>query len=144
VTRVHALLLCVALAACTNATTGLQPAAGGMSSAATFGQEFTLKNGETASFSNDSLQVRFDKVTADDRCPVGATCVQEGDAVVVVTATRASATAQSFELHTKSGLAAEAAYGRYRIRLVKLEPRPVGEQPTPLASYTATLIVVTS
>jgi hypothetical protein len=132
------------LAACTSATTGLAPAPVGVTVSASFGQEFALKNGETATFATDSLQLRFDKVSADSRCPVGSTCVQEGDAVVVVTATRSAANAQSFELHTQTGLAAAATYGRYQIKLTKLEPRPVGEQPTPLSAYTATFVVVAS
>ena len=105
------------------------------------GQEFQLRNGQTAAVGTDGLLVRFDRVSADGRCAAGSPCAQDGDAVVVIVIRQPPKEPASLELHTQNGLAADAASEGYRVKLVRLEPRPVGDQPVPLPQYTATLIV---
>ena len=107
-----------------------------------FGQEFQLRNTETATIGSDGLTLRFDRVTEDARCPVGGRCEpSEGDAIVEVTLRQSPNEAATLELHTDPKLRTEASYLRYRVRLVRLDPRPVGEQAVPLPQYTATFIV---
>jgi hypothetical protein len=107
-----------------------------------FGEEFSLHNGETATVGkNDLLLVRFDQVTSDARCSIGSTCPQDGDAIVIVIVRQARDEPASLELHTQAGLTAEATYRQYHVKLVRLEPRPVGEQSVPLQQYVATLTV---
>ena len=104
-----------------------------------FGREFTLANGEAGTVRD--LSIRFDRVPTDNRCPVGGPCVRDGDAVVVVTLRGASAAPSTIQLHTQDGPDHVARYAGYRVRLVRLEPRPVGEQHVPLPRYRATFIV---
>ncbi len=42
------------------------------------GQEFTLSIGQSAQIEGENLQVRFEEVLEDSRCPTGATCIWEG------------------------------------------------------------------
>ncbi len=105
------------------------------------GQEFQLRNTETAEIGSDGLTLRFDRVSTDARCPVGHPCESDGDAVVEITLHQAPSEAATLELHTDPKLRTEAGYLRYRIRLVRLDPRPVGEQPVPLPQYRGTFVV---
>ena len=45
---------------------------------ADLGQEFSLSIGQTATIEGENLQIRFEEVVEDSRCPTGATCVWEG------------------------------------------------------------------
>lgn len=111
---------------------------------AAYGEQFDLRNTETATVGRDGLTLRFDRVTSDERCPVGDRCQDEGDAVVQVTVRQPPEEAAALVLHTDTSRGAEAPYRRYRIRLVRLAPRPVGEQPVPLPQYVGTFVVTAS
>lgn len=104
-------------------------------------REFKLRNGEAAPVGNDGLVLRFERVTEDARCPVGDPCVVAGDAVVLVTLRQPPNEPATLELHTNPSSTMERRYLRYRVRLVRLEPRPVGEQHVPLPQYWATFMV---
>ena len=106
-----------------------------------FAREFKLRDGGAAHVGNDGLVLRFERVTEDARCPVGNTCVSDGDAVVLVTLRQPPNKPVSLELHTNPSSTTEGGYLRYRVRLVRLEPRPVGEQSVPLPQYWATFMV---
>jgi hypothetical protein len=106
-----------------------------------FDRAFTLRNGEAAQVGSDGLVLRFERVTADARCPVGDTCVSDGDAVVLGTVRQPPHEPAALEFHTNPGATPEGKYLRYRVRLVRLEPRPVGEQYVPLPQYWATFMV---
>jgi hypothetical protein len=106
------------------------------------GREFKLRNGEAAQVGNEGLALRFERVTKDGRCPVGDPCVSDlGDAVVLVTVQQQPHEPATLELHTHPSSTAEGLYLRYRVRMVRLEPRPVGEQYVPLPQYWATFMV---
>jgi hypothetical protein len=108
------------------------------------GREFRLRNTESATIGSGGLTLRFDRVTRDGRCPAGDPCRNgEGDATVEITLRQPPREASTIELHTDSTLQTEAAYLQYRVRLVRLEPRPVGEQPVPLPEYRGTFVVST-
>ncbi|MDD5339278.1 MAG: hypothetical protein PHG35_07730 [Dehalococcoidales bacterium] len=48
--------------------------------AASLGEEFTLKVGQTANVIDEDLTINFEAVTSDSRCPTGAQCIWEGEA----------------------------------------------------------------
>ena len=140
------LLVCLCLGAvCTGSPGTLQVAQasplGATENRVKFDRVFKLRNGEAAYVGNAGLVLRFERVTADARCPVGDTCVADGDAVVRVTVRQPPHESAALELHTNPGSTPEGQYLRYRVRLVRLEPRPVGEQYVPLPQYWATLRV---
>lgn len=47
---------------------------------ASFGQEFTLRVGRTASVNDGEVVIKFESVTGDSRCPKGVTCIWAGEA----------------------------------------------------------------
>ena len=105
------------------------------------GSPFELRDGQSAAVGSAGLVIRFERVTSDGRCPTGDTCAVPGDAVVRIVAEAPSAEPATVDLHTDPQAGPDGAYQGYRIKVVKLEPRPVGEQPTPLPHYTATFVV---
>lgn len=107
-----------------------------------FAEEFKLRNGEAAQVGGQGLTLRFDRVPVDGRCPVGDPCVSgPGDAVVQVTVQQPPQPPATLELHTHPKANAEARYLGHSVRLLQLEPRPIGEQQVPLAQYWATFTV---
>jgi hypothetical protein len=107
--------------------------------AAKLDQGFTLMPGGAVAF-DDGLQVGFDQVISDSRCPRGAQCIVAGDATVRVWLAKAPAERENRELKTTPG-AAQTTYGAYTIALVTLTPSPeVGGTIRP-TDYAATLTV---
>ena len=102
-------------------------------------REVVLAPGESARV--EGLTLRFEGVSSDSRCPIGVQCFWEGDATVTVTASEPSREASNLELHTSGRYPREAAYGRYRVRLVSLVPQPP-EGGVPAEQYRATLLVL--
>ena len=102
-------------------------------------RDVVLAPGE--SFFLQDLAVKFDGVSADSRCPLGVTCIWEGDAVVELVATDPPSPGQALELHTAGQFPREATHGRYLIRLVALSPQPREGQPVAAQDYRATLRV---
>jgi hypothetical protein len=102
-------------------------------------REFTLAPGETAAIENASLQVQFVNVSGDSRCPADAVCIQGGDALVHIRATRASTV--ELNLHTGDLSKASATYAGFRIELVQLQPYPFSSRTIQPGEYRATLKV---
>jgi len=106
-----------------------------------FEQEFVLRDGEAAQVDPEGLMLRFERVSRDTRCPVGDPCRSEGDAVVRVSVWPSPNAPVVLDLHTDPSLTTEGRYLQYLVRLVRLQPRPVGEQHVPLPRYWATFVV---
>src|SRR5262245_16856015 len=53
-------------------------------------QSFTLKVGSSTSVDGEGIQVGFDSVVSDSRCPKGAQCIVAGDATIRVWLARTS------------------------------------------------------
>jgi hypothetical protein len=105
----------------------------------TFDTPFPLAVGATAVLESAHLQVRFEDVTADSRCPKGEQCITEGDAVVRIAAKQGSDAEEMFELHTSPKATQAVAVGDHGVRLVRLDPPPVSGRQTDRAAYVATL-----
>jgi len=41
-------------------------------------KEFSLSVGQTATLKSENMTIRFEGVTEDSRCPIGATCILGG------------------------------------------------------------------
>jgi hypothetical protein len=87
------------------------------------------------------LEIRFQSVASDSRCPKGETCVWEGDATVVVSVRGYGAPAARVELHTSAKGPSEAVHGEWTIRLLSLDPYPVTGHAVDPATYVATIAV---
>jgi len=105
------------------------------------GERFTLRVGESASVQGASMVVRFLEVAGDSRCPKGEQCVWEGDATVRISVRRGPGPAELQDLHTSSRGPDGQVGGRYVVRLVRLDPRPVTGRAITQADYEVTLQV---
>jgi hypothetical protein len=107
----------------------------------TLGEMCTLTVGGTAVVRGEDLQVGFDRVLSDSRCPRGTQCIAQGGAAIQVWLFRPPQAREAHELRTTPSAAAEGRHGDYRIRLVGLEPYPQADRTTRPADYVATLAV---
>ena len=103
------------------------------------GQPFDLKAG-TSAVTADGLRLTFDRVLADSRCPLDVTCIQAGEAIVVLMLSQPNAAQAERELRTTPALS-EASYLAYVIKLVALVPYPRSTQQIRAEEYVATLTV---
>jgi hypothetical protein len=101
-------------------------------------ERFALRAGESAAVESEKLEVRFDEVVSDSRCPKGVQCIVAGDATVRITVQKSSARS-SHELHTSERAGQEASVDGLTIRLLGLDPYPVEGKVIDRRDYVATL-----
>ena len=99
----------------------------------------TLAPGQTTPVPGEGLQLKFDQVVSDSRCPSDVACIQAGEAVVAVIVIGADRARQRYEIHTSG--ATSVVHTGLMISLEALEPRPVSSRPTRPADYRVTLRV---
>lgn len=102
------------------------------------GTPFRLKPGQIAVVAADGVQIGFDGVTADSRCPRGERCVWAGDATLRVWLARRGGPRESGELHTVLGQPRSLTAAGHALQLVRLDPTPVSGRSLEPASYVAT------
>lgn len=105
-------------------------------------EEFTLAPGQTASVNGTNVQLTFDRVSEDSRCPTDVNCIWEGDAVVVLRV-KVEAEETTREVHTQGAepRSRTAPVGDYVVTLVRLEPAPRSTGRIEASAYRATLRV---
>jgi hypothetical protein len=106
--------------------------------------DYVLGFGETVNL-RESVGIEFVDVLEDTRCPVNLTCVDQGNARVLV---RGLTPRGNFlvQLNTNTTLPFAALFDYYGVQLRKLEPYPVynaqtGSSQIPDSEYEATLFV---
>jgi hypothetical protein len=87
------------------------------------GQPFALAEGESAVV-DGALNVRFNSVVQDSRCPTDVQCVWAGNAEIMVEVAAAGEASATLALNTNPSFATEAAYLMYAIELIDLTPYP--------------------
>ncbi|HEV7610207.1 MAG TPA: hypothetical protein VGO61_22940 [Steroidobacteraceae bacterium] len=127
-TRLTAILMCLALAGCTIAVSETQ--------VVNPGAEVTLAAGATASVKNTAMKVRFVAVTEDSRCPRDVTCIWAGE-IKVLFAIGVAPAASQVEIREGGSTAA----GGYRVTLVRVEPQRTSAAKIAPKDYRATLKV---
>jgi hypothetical protein len=100
-------------------------------------REVVLAPGERASIEGVSLEVRFEGVTSDSRCPTDVDCIHAGDAVAQITVTGDDTA--TYDLHTASPQSVR--HGDLTIALVALQPQPLSERRIAPEEYRATIRV---
>ena len=120
--------------------------AGRPTRAARLDEPFKLEEGESVAFTSESLEVRFDAMVADSRCPANVVCVWAGEATVAVTLAGANGE-EVGKVELTLGAHPDAAYanvGDHSVTLMFLDPYPgtpeaqrQGDDP----EYTAVLFV---
>jgi hypothetical protein len=116
---------------------------------ATLDHEFALEVGQVATISSEQLQISFDAVTEDSRCPIDAECFWEGRVTVEGTIRRESQILHTFtlSLYGSDNRATEESkqiFDAYAITFVAFHPKPVANPDTSAPSPappTATFIV---
>jgi hypothetical protein len=127
-TVLPALLL---LAACDDTTTGPSVA---------MGSEFQLRPSESVAVENTDVELRFEVVTSDSRCPADAICVWQGDATAVFSVRLSGSASSSLTLHT-TGEDRRASASGLTLTLVRLDPYPYASRPISPSDYRALLRV---
>ena len=102
-------------------------------------QRFVLAPDESSALSDIGLTVTFVSVIEDSRCPVGVSCVWEGDAAVRIRIDGAGVKPSIYTLHTHGSTTGEIVHGDVRIRLIALTPLPTADGPPRADDYRATL-----
>jgi hypothetical protein len=101
---------------------------------------FDLRAGSSTQVEGTDLEVRFEGVPSDSRCPPDVRCISAGDATVVLRLTGGGKDATTYELHTPRGRK-EAEHGSYLVSLVGLGPPPASNRQASAEDYVATLHV---
>src|SRR5262245_31955781 len=101
--------------------------------------QVVLAPGQTARIVTAAMDIRFDGVPSDSRCPADAVCIQSGDATVRIDVVQTSSSLQLYDLHTANGQSVR--YADLTISLINLSPYPFSNGPILPGDYRATLRV---
>jgi hypothetical protein len=106
--------------------------------------DYVLGFGETINL-RESVGIEFVDVLEDSRCPSNLTCIQSGNARVLIRGLTPRGTFL-VEVNTNLGLPQGALFDYYAVQLRKLEPYPVynaqtGSAQIPDSEYEVTLFV---
>ena len=101
---------------------------------------FDLRVGASTQVEGTDVEVRFEGVPNDSRCPPDVKCISAGDATVVLRLTGGGKDATTYELHTPRGQK-EAEHGSYVVSLVGLGPPPASNRQASAGDYVATVRV---
>jgi hypothetical protein len=104
-------------------------------------KDIEIANGKSAVIESESLEIRFEGVGNDSRCPINARCVWEGDAAVTIELTKPGQQPGRLELHTSGRFEQEGRYLSYHVRLSALQPEPQTDRPIAPSDYRATVVV---
>ena len=104
------------------------------------GESFAVKIGQSVMFAGEGLEIAFETVVSDSRCPRGVQCIRAGEAAIRVAVEKAPTPRASVELRTTAS-AGEATYGPYSIRLLAVNPYPDANRRIQPDEYEATLVV---
>ena len=103
------------------------------------GQPFELRAGSSAAV-DGGLQITFERVPSDSRCPMDALCIRAGEALVALTLSQDGRNVVGRELRT-DGASSETTYQGYSIKLIALAPYPRSDRQILPEDYVATLAV---
>jgi hypothetical protein len=106
------------------------------------GESFSLRIGEAARIEDVDVTVTFQEVSGDSRCPKDVTCIQAGEAVVVLGMASTAGPSARLELAVPPGGASPAAtFESLQVVVLELEPQPESTKSIDASTYQATLRV---
>jgi hypothetical protein len=105
------------------------------------GTQVVLAPGESRHIPETDLTIVFEAVDEDSRCPIGLTCIREGDAVVRLTIEMPRSKPSTLTLHTSGPGEREADIDSVTVRLVDVRPYPAGDRRPQPDEYRVTLLV---
>lgn len=98
-----------------------------------------LSYGQWYSHQKPCLQVQFDSLLSDGRCPVGVECFWEGNAEARIR--MVAGEHYSFTLNTHSSFRTDTILEGFRIQLIDLLPYPVYEVEVAPEDYSAVMVI---
>ena len=105
------------------------------------GKPFDLKVGATATM-EDGFRIKFDRVSADSRCPSDVQCVRAGEAIIAVSLVTSNGSPETREMRTDAA-GSQISYANHTIRLAALAPYPKSTQEIRPQDYVATFVIET-
>jgi hypothetical protein len=109
-----------------------------------YGSPFTLGIGQKAIFRNNELILQVEDVIEDSRCPIGVTCVWQGQVRVIIAITTQNQQNDALELIYQEGATAEInsrTFDGFVIELTKVLPAPKEGQTIEKSDYRITMTV---
>ncbi len=103
-------------------------------------EEFFIGPGQKAEIRESGLEITFNRVIEDSRCPIGVECVWAGNGKVEIAIQFSGEKPLVQELNTNLE-PGEIKAGEYKIRLLELQPYPEKDQEILPQNYTIKLIV---
>jgi hypothetical protein len=103
------------------------------------GRPFDLKPAEVVKI--EGLQITFEGVSDDSRCPTGVQCVWAGDAAATFTLQKSPATALQRTLHTNGRFERQTEFDGFVVRLDTVKPYPKEGVTIAPDEYRATIVV---
>ena len=103
-------------------------------------EEFFIGPGQKAEIRESGLEITFNKVIEDSRCPKGVECVWAGNGKVEISIHFPGEDPRIMEINTNLE-PKEVMAGKYRIRILELQPYPEKDQQIPPEDYRIKLIV---
>jgi hypothetical protein len=139
--RRHLILFLTAAAACSSAAAPDRndPTPSTSQTPARVVDTLEIALGQSATFDGGRLEIRFETLVGDSRCPANAVCVWQGDAHVKIVTRVAGGAPVTSSLHSTLD-PTKVAVDRYTIAMVGLLPYP-GTLRDPDAKPTPILIV---
>lgn len=98
-----------------------------------------LSYGQWYSHQTPCIQVQFDSLLSDGRCPVGIECFWEGNAEVRIR--MEAGENHSFTLNTHGSFRTDTVLEGFRIHLIDLLPYPVYQVEVSPEDYTAVMVI---
>jgi len=107
------------------------------------GEHFELAHSQAVEVADSGLEVRFQGVLEDSRCPENARCMWAGNARVALRVGAEGEAGESLVLNTHGGeaLPSTGCAAGLEIELLGLQPYPSTEGPPKADQYVATLVV---
>lgn len=105
------------------------------------GVPFDLAVGQSEAVGDEGLRVGFSAVPLDCRCPMGALCFWEGDAVADMWAERPLRPRADFKLHSNPTFDQDTKYEGYKIFLAAVNPYPIIDFNIDPNDYVVTVLV---
>ncbi len=103
-------------------------------------EEFYISPGQQAEIKDSGLEITFNRVIEDSRCPKGAECVWEGNGRVEISVRNKGSADEIKELNTTLDPRQSDA-GGFKIHLLDLQPYPEIEKKISPDSYRIRLVV---
>lgn len=111
---------------CQNSTSSIQPK---------LGEEFKIEFGKQLTIPAEGINIQFNDVLVDSRCPEGVTCVWAGNAEIIIQLNDTEGNLNTYETPKQIQIS------EYKIQLLSLNPYPKENVKLEDKDYSAKLLI---